>query len=218
MIRLSIFIFFASLLYGCKDKVEVVLTKYSNGQIHELLVLNKPVTKDSIGIKKVFFENGKLQCSGPVSNDKRNGLWTCIYPNDSIEWRATYKMEVEDGEVFCRNQNGTWRQMTLVNGIKSGKTIEYNYDSLNKQHFFIHGQYDNNLEQGLWTKTDTKGVLLIEMTFIDGERIGYFTNRYKNGQIRLKGELQKDDSMRNFTFYDETGKQTTQDSYIIERI
>jgi antitoxin component YwqK of YwqJK toxin-antitoxin module len=208
----------AFIFYGCKDNLEIVLTKYPNGQVHELLILNKPITKDSLGIKKVFFENGKLQCSGPILNNKRNGLWTCYYPNDSIEWRATYKMEVSNGEVFCRYKNGTWRKMTLVNGIKSGKTVEYNYDSVSKQYYYIHGFYGNNLEQGLWTKTDINGILLIEMTFVNGERVGYFTNRYKNGQIRLKGELQKDRSMRNFTFYDSTGKQTTQDSYIIEPI
>ena len=218
MIRLSLLILIVFILYSCKSKVEVVLTKYTNGEIHELLILDKPITKDSLGIKKVFFETGKLQCSGPVSNNKRNGLWTCYYPNDSIEWRATYKMELEDGEVFYRYPNGAWRKTTIVKGAKNGKTSEYNYDSTSKEHFYIYGQYANNLEQGLWTKTDTNGVLLIEMTFIKGERIGYFSNRYKNGQIRIKGELQKDSSVQNFTFYDETDNKATKDSYVINRI
>jgi len=56
----------AFIFYGCKDNLEIVLTKYPKGQVHELLILNKPITKDSLGIKKVFFENGKLQCFGPV--------------------------------------------------------------------------------------------------------------------------------------------------------
>jgi antitoxin component YwqK of YwqJK toxin-antitoxin module len=203
---------------GCRDNYEIVLTKHENGQIRELLILDRPVSDDSTGIKKVYFDNGKLQCSGPVSNGLRNGEWTCFYPDGSIEWKATYKMEVENGEVFCRNANGTWRKFNVVNGIKEGKTIEYNFDSATSQYFFIYGQYSDNLEQGLWSKTDTNGVKLIEMNFVDGDRIGYFTNRYNNGEIRLKGELMKDGSMKNFTFYDETGKQTTRDSYIIERI
>ena len=186
--------------------------------MREIILLDKPGVKDSTGVKKTFFENGKLKCFGPVLNNLRNGSWTCYYDDGTIEWKATYEMDVEQGEVFCRSKNGSWSKFTVVNGIKEGKVIEYGFDANNNQYGFIYGQYENGLEQGLWTKTDTNGVVLIEMTYVKGERIGYFTNRYKNGKIRLKGELNKDGSMKNFTFFDELGMQKTSDSYIIERI
>jgi antitoxin component YwqK of YwqJK toxin-antitoxin module len=74
------------------------------------------------------------------------------------------------------------------------------------------------LKQGLWTKTDTAGILLVEMTYVDGETVGYFTNRYKNGKLRLKGEMSKDGSMKNFTFYDENGAAKKQETYFLRKI
>lgn len=218
MLRPSLIITFLIVLAGCKNNEDIILSRYRNGQAQEVLTLDHPITNDSTGMKKVFYSSGKLQCSGPVSRGRRNGLWTCYDHNDSIKWKATYKMDIEDGETFCRGEDGSWKTLTLRNGVKDGKTTLYYYSAFNKQHYYVHGQYSFNLEQGLWTKTDTNGVILIEMTLINGERIGYFTNRYPNGQIRLKGELQKDGSMRNFTFYDENGKQTTKESYALEKI
>ena len=203
---------------SCDRTKNVTISKFNNGNPQETIEYNLPVTKDSIGLKKVFFESGKLQAVGQTKKGKRNGDWICYYENGNPEWKVHYDEEVENGELICYDTIGNWRKMTMVNGCKNGKTTEYFYDKFDKQKFFIQGQYSNCLVQGLWTKTDSAGTLLIEMTFVNGERIGYFTNRYKNGQIRLKGELQKDGSMKNFTFYDESGKPAKKDSYIIERI
>ncbi len=56
------------------------------------------------------------------------------------------------------------------------------------------------------------------MTYVDGETKGYFTNRYKNGKLRLKGEMKKDGSMENFKFYDENGVERKKDSYTLRKI
>jgi antitoxin component YwqK of YwqJK toxin-antitoxin module len=76
----------------------------------------------------------------------------------------------------------------------------------------------NGIAQGLWTKTDTSGVLLVEMTYIDGKAKGYFTNRYKNGKLKLQGELDENGSMRNFKFYDEYGVITKRKEYLLRKI
>ena len=207
-----------TVLTSCNKTRTVIISKFENGNPQETIEYNLPITKDSIGLKKVFFKSGKLQAFGQTEKGKRNGDWVCYYENGKQEWRAHYDYEVENGELICYDTTGNWRKMVMVNGCKNGKTTEYFYNRFDKQKFFIHGQYSNCLEQGLWTKTDSVGTLLIEMTFVQGERVGYFTNRYKNGQIRLKGELQKSGSMKNFTFFDESGKPTKRDSYIIERI
>lgn len=56
------------------------------------------------------------------------------------------------------------------------------------------------------------------MTYVNGKRLGYFTNRYKNGKLRLKGELEKDGSMKNFKFFDQNGRETKSGEYIIREI
>ncbi len=76
----------------------------------------------------------------------------------------------------------------------------------------------DGLEEGIWTKTDTLGILFVEITYVNGKRIGYFTNRYKNGKLRLKGELEKDGSMKNLKFFDQNGRETKSGEYIIREI
>ena len=92
--------------------------------------------------------------------------------------------------------------MHVVNSVKNGKTVEFGYNSSDSMYCYVYGQYKNGLEEGLWTKTDTSGTLFVEMTYVNGKRLGYFTNYFKNGKLRLKGELEIDGSMKNFKFFE----------------
>ena len=67
--------------FSCSEEKELILTKHDNGQIHELLILKKPITADSVGFKKIFFPNGDLQCEGGYKYGKRHGEWICYYRN-----------------------------------------------------------------------------------------------------------------------------------------
>ena len=207
-----------TLFASCDKTKTVILSKFPNGNPKEIIELQLPITKDSIGLMKVFFDDKKLRAFGQAKNKKREGQWICYFQNGNPEWKAIYKDDIENGEVTCYNENGGWRKMNVINGVKNGKTVEFNYYPLDSMYCYVYGQYVNDLEQGLWTKTDTAGVLLIEMTYVNGEHNGYFTNRYKNGKIRLKGELNKDNSMKNFKFYDENGVEKKQDSYLLRVI
>ena len=89
------------------------------------------------------------------------------------------------------------------------------FDSVN---CYVTGYYVNGIEQGLWTKTDTSGILLVEMTYINGKAKGYFTNRYKNGKLKLQGELDSNGSMRKFKFYDEYGDVKKKKEYLLRKI
>ena len=118
MQKLILIILVGFCLNSCKQKTEIILSKYNNGNTHEVLILSKPLTKDSIGTKKIYFEDGKLNCEGGYKKGKRNGEWTCYYPNSRIEWQGNFKDDKENGEVLCNYSNGTWRKTNFLNGIK----------------------------------------------------------------------------------------------------
>lgn len=198
-------ILFSILLWGCDNQVEIIRSKHYNGQIEEILILTKPISRDSVGISTTFYENGPIHCQGKLINGQRNGEWICYYPNGEIEWKSSFKNGVEDGELFCNYPNGTWKKVFCKNGIKEGKTIEYNLDDKNHQFFYVYGQYKDNKEDGLWVKKDASGILLIEMTFKEGKRLGYFSNYYSNGKLRVKGEFGVDERVICNEVYDEKG-------------
>jgi antitoxin component YwqK of YwqJK toxin-antitoxin module len=216
--RQIVFLHFIVLIWGCSRTLEIVYSKYDNGQVHEILILDNPVTADSIGIKKIFYENGDIKCTGGYKGGQRHGEWTCYYPNREIEWRSTYKDGLENGETFCNHLNGTWRKMNVRNGKKEGKTIEYNLDTLNNFYFYIYGQYKNEKEDGLWLKKDTNNTILIEMTFKDGKRLGYFANYYPNGNIRIKGNFIEGGQTQNVEYFDENGNRQELEDYDIYSI
>jgi uncharacterized protein len=203
---------------SCNKKKTVIISTFTNGKSKELIEVTLPMTKDSSGLKKVFFENGKLRSFGQSRKGKRQGKWICYFQNGKPEWEAIFKDDIEDGEVTCYKENGDWRKNILTNGIRNGKTVSFFYDYFDSTYCYSTGQYINGLEQGLWTKTDTAGILLVEMTYVDGKTIGYFTNRYKNGKLRLIGEISKDGSMKNFRFYDENGTLKKQKNYFLRKI
>lgn len=173
---------------SCSEEIELVLSKHDNGQIHELLILKKPITKDSVGFKKIFFPNGDLQCEGGYKNGKRQGEWICYYRNRKIEWKSTYEDGLENGETYCQYENGTWRMASMKNGKKFGKTVEFNFDSTENRYYFIYGQYKDDLETGIWVWKDTLHKKIEERNYERGINTGYFAQYYPNGNIKLKGE------------------------------
>jgi len=205
-------------ILSCNKTKTVILSKYINGNPQEIIEIKLPITKDSIGLRKVFFENGKLQAFGQSKNGKRQGEWVCFYQNGKTEWKTTYKDDIENGEVLCYDTSGYWRKFNVKYGIKEGKYTSYFYDWFDSVNCYINGYYINDIEQGLWTKTDTSGILLVEMTYINGKAKGYFTNRYKNGKVKLEGEIDENGSMKNFKFYDENGSVKKKNEYQLRKI
>lgn len=175
------------LIASCKKEQEIILSKYGNGQIHKKISYELPITKDSVGIKTMFFENGKLNCMGEYRNGQRHGKWICYNRNGAIKWDTNYNSGKEDGEVYCKYENGTWKKLTSENGVKIGKTIEYNYDSTNNHFYYIYGQYENDLETGIWIWKDTNQQIIKEINYERGVNVGYFAFYYPNGNVKMKG-------------------------------
>lgn len=203
---------------GCDKTRTVIVSSFQNGNPKEVIELKLPIAKDSLGTKTVFFENGKIQAMGQTQYGFRQGKWICYFENGKPEWEATFENDLENGVVTCYKPNGEWRRSNLVKGVRHGKDTFYFQDFLDSIYCFGYGQYVNGKEEGLWTKKDTTGILLVETTYVNGERIGYFSNRYKNGKLRLIGELRKDGSMKDFKFYDTNGIEKKQNDYLLRVI
>ena len=181
-------IFILIFFFSCSEEKELILSKHDNGQIHELLILKKPITEDGVGFKRIFFPNGDLQCEGGYKYGKRHGEWICYYRNGKIEWKSTYDEGVENGETYCQYENGTWKKVNMTNGIKSGKTVEFNFDNTENKYYFIYGQYKDDLETGIWIWKDTLQKKIEERNYEKGINTGYFAHYYPNGNIKIKGE------------------------------
>lgn len=203
---------------SCSKSKTVVLSKFLNGKPRETIELTHPITKDSSGLMKVYFENGALQAFGKSKNRKRQGEWICFFPNGKPEWKSVFKDDIGNGETTCYDKDGFWRKFTVKNGVKDGRYTSYFYDAFDSVNCYINGYYVNGLEQGVWTKTDTSGVLLVEMTYTNGKAKGYFTNRYKNGKLKLQGELDENGSVKNFKFFDQKGNEKKQNEYLLRKI
>lgn len=183
-----IIILVAIIFISCQDKNEIILSKHENGQTHELLTLNRPITKDSIGVKTIFFETGELQCEGGYKKGRRDGEWICYHRNKKVKWKGTYKKGEENGNIYCQYEDGSWKKLRSENGKREGQTIEYNFDSTRNQFFYTYGRYENDLETGLWIWKDTTEQTMKEINYEEGVNIGYFAFYYPNGNIKTKGQ------------------------------
>ncbi len=176
------------LIASCRKEKEVILSKHENGQIHEIITYQLPITDDSIGIKRLFYENGKLQCKGGYRKGKRHGKWKCENRNGEINWEGNYNNGIENGEFYCRYEDGSWRKFNSENGKRIGETVEYNFDSTINNFVYVYGQYENDLETGVWSWQDILGRKMQEMNFEKGINSGYVAFYYPNGNIKIKGE------------------------------
>lgn len=172
---------------SCKEENEVILSRHDNGRVHEKISYKLPITNDSIGIKTLLYENGKLHCEGGYKNRERHGKWKCFNRKGGLKWEASYVNGKENGEVYCRYENGAWEKITTVNGVKTGKTVEYKFDSTKNNFYYVYGQYENDLETGVWTWRDTNQQIIKEVNFDKGVNVGYFAFYYPNGNIKMKG-------------------------------
>lgn len=150
---------------------------YENGIKKRDLTVNMGV-KD--GFFKEWDENGKLIIDGKYKNGEKDGKWTL--------WE----------------EDGTWRYWTFVEDVKWGKTYEYLVDSLEINH--VVGQYENNLEAGLWKWYDKDSVLYKTVIYSEGMLTGEYIEYFKNGNVKSKGNLINGKYDGEVIFYNEKGK------------
>lgn len=169
-------------------KLKVVLSRFPNNDIKEVIYLDLPITTDSTGEKEIYFENGKLQAKGNYKNGKREGKWVCYKRNGKLEWRADYKNGLENGLVECFNENGNWRKMNMLNGCEQGATTEYNIDSTGRE-IWVSGLYKNSKEDSLWVWTNKHGVVTARGYYTEGKPDKYYETYYNNGFVFSKAFL-----------------------------
>ncbi|MDB5282923.1 MAG: hypothetical protein JWO06_1998 [Bacteroidota bacterium] len=212
MISYGIFLL-ALLLNSCQqpEKLKVVITRFPNDSINELMYLDLPITSDSIGIKEVYFEDGKLHARGSYKNGKREGNWICYRRDGRIEWRSDYTNGMENGLTECYLEDGSWRKMITVNNCRQGATIECNMYSKDKMEW-VFGQYKNCLEEGEWIWRNKNGHILAKQFYSAGKFDKYYENFYNNGGVFKKAFLRNGyiDSLETF---DSIGKLLTSEYY-----
>lgn len=175
---------------GQYDKfvVFVVLTRFPNGNMQEVIFYDFPITKDSIGAKEIYFENGNLQAKGNCKKGKRNGEWICYRENGKLKWRAYYLNGEENGVTECFEENGSWRKMTMVNGKINGLTIEFITDSTGKQ-VYVYGQYKECKETGLWVWKNKDQKIVAKQFYNNGKLDKFYETYYDNGLLKQRAYL-----------------------------
>jgi antitoxin component YwqK of YwqJK toxin-antitoxin module len=189
------------LLASCHQQspLKVVLTRFPNDSIQEVIYFNVPVTKDSVGVKEIYYENGNLHAKGSYKNGKREGKWTCYTLDGKLEWRAEYTQGLENGLTECFMENGSWRKMNIINGCKQGVTTEYNLDSTGGESW-VYGQYKNCKEDGEWIWKNKQGRVVTRQCYAQGKPDKYYENYYSNGVVYNKAFLRNGyiDSLETF--------------------
>jgi antitoxin component YwqK of YwqJK toxin-antitoxin module len=209
-------------LLGCRQPKEKVISTYPNGDIREKIFFDSWSGNDSTGLVGVFSEAGRLIAEGRLNSGVKDGEWRSYAPDGSIKWKGTFTMGKLNGEVYWKDVDGSWNRTSFLDGVREGESQHFvvwlakNNDTT---YFYQVGQFRNDKPHGLWRKTDTNGVVLVENTFVDGKLTGYFTNRYPNGEVKFKGVLNINATGGNkFDYYDESGKKRKLSSYQIEII
>ncbi len=218
MYRQLIIVSLILFLLSCKRKELLVLSKYPTGEKMQVMELDKPITQDSVGIRTIFYKDGQIKEVGQFRNNKPQGLWKSYDENGKIQWEATFKNGINDGYIKNFGENGGWTETNYKNGMKEGKYVSYFYDYWDSIYCFVKGQYVADLEEGLWVKTGNSNINLVEMHYEKGKPIGYLTNRFKNGNLKVKAKLDSSGNLKDFTFYDSLGKPSTDSIYTIRKI
>lgn len=194
-------IIYLLLLNSChqQGKLPVILSKFPNDSIKEIIYFDLPITKDSIGFKEIYFENGKLQAKGNYILGKREGEWVCYRRDGKLEWKANYQNDIENGLTECFKENGSWRKITVINGTTQGATTEYNIDSTGRE-IWVYGQYKNSQEDGDWIWRNQDGKVLARQYYSEGKPDKYHVNYYKNGAVFNKAFLRNGyiDSLKTY--------------------
>ncbi len=192
---------FIILLTSCneEDKLKLVIAKFPDSSVQEVIYYDLPISEDSTGIKEIYFNNGKLQAKGGYKNGDRNGKWVCYRQNGNLEWTSTYLNGQENGITECYMENGSWKKVTLINGCKNGPTIEFNIDSTGFP-FYVFGQYKDCKETGLWVWQNKEQKIFIKQFFNNGKPDKMYENYHDNGIVNKRAFLRQGyiDSMMTF--------------------
>ncbi|MFT3934826.1 MAG: hypothetical protein QM726_14470 [Chitinophagaceae bacterium] len=216
-----LFIFFSLLLLGCHRTKTVVWSRYKSGKVQDQFTFDVNAGRDTTGLLKSFFSNGKVEVIGRLQNGRKEGHWIQFTHAGDTVFSGVFKNGLLTGDVFEKLPNG-WRKVHYLADKKEGRCIEFQHWEFKKDvhtYFYQVGQFHDDKPIGLWIRKDTNGIIMAENTYVDGIVRGYFTNRYANGNIKLKGVLNIDSAGTNrFDFYDESGHKKKLKGYEIDLV
>jgi len=130
-------------------------------------------------LKKVYYDNGKLQAEGKIENGKQVGLWKAYHENGTLAETGNYDT-----------------------GIRIGNWNFY-YDNGKLQ---AEGKIENGKQVGLWKQYYENGTLGSKGNYEKGKKIGDWNFYYDNGKLQSEGKAENGKKVGLWKEYHENGK------------
>lgn len=170
---------------------------YDNGNIR-----SKGEYKNGMktGKWEYFYYNGQLEQTGSYINDVPHGLWTTFCDNGNIIKKGSYLNGREDGEFVEYTCMGELlKKISFDEGLKSG-----DYE-LHINNFIEKGQYIDDLKVGKWQTFYNDDKIREVLYFENDLENGKFTKYYFNGNVMIQGQFVNGKREGLWNFFDQNG-------------
>ena len=177
------------------------------------------------GLKKEYWENGKLKSEVSMNGALYEGPATWYYPNGNIQTNCSYHLNLLHGKMTRYFEDGKKQLEALyVEGKKNGVQVtwneegrmisrfSYSMDSLNgpfqewhpNGRIKIKGAYRNGKYQGEWNYFNEDGMIVGKGVFNNGD--GLQKAFYEDGSLRMEVPYLLNRKNGIETWYDIQGK------------
>lgn len=152
---------------------------------------------------KTYYENGQLKKSGHFVNGKQNGKFYEYAENGWIDAEYTMSNDELNGTLIIYDQNKKYEEKQYSDGKLDGKYKKYIYNDDGNLFLVKKGQYENELENGIWTlsiiEEDDKQRVLNSTTYENGIKSGSF--QMAQGDSLIFGSYQNDKLNGDYKIY-----------------
>lgn len=178
-----------------------VLKLYRSGTQETEFDMKSPGTVE--GTYKVFHPDESLEAIKTFSGGKLNGPYTAYTAQGVMTYKADYKNDQEDGDVWYYYPSGALKKRTRK---LMGEFADY------ESHYYEDGTLkdtvpvQNGKATGVQKRYSGTGHLTGSFTYVNGELNGPFTTYYTNGAKHEEGAYLNGKSHGKFTAYHPNGR------------
>jgi antitoxin component YwqK of YwqJK toxin-antitoxin module len=195
------------------------------------LAQNIKITVTPTGnIYKAYWPDKSLMAEGPVSSNKKNGLWKLFFKGTngtSVMAEVPFKDDLIDGKVKEYYPSGRpLSESDYKNGILNGRHLTYYESGIGKiEEYFKDGRkngrsfeyfedgktkenayFQNNLRSGMSTIFYANGRREAIGRYIDGKKNGKWELFDEDGALQARGMYKDDRKTGTWTIYNRSGK------------
>ena len=181
-------------------------------------------------IYKAYWPDKSLMAEGPVSSNKKNGLWKLFvkgtngasvlaevsfkddridgklkqyYPSGRLLSESDYKNGILNGRHMTYYESGIGKiEEYYRDGKKNGRSFEYFQDGKTKENAY----FQNDLRNGMSTIFYTNGRRKAMGRYIAGRKNGRWDHWDEDGTLQARGMYKDDRKTGTWTIYDKSGK------------